>query len=476
VNSKYLSLILAATLLGGPAIAQNRTPQLSDQTVERPMVGLTATLPLGSSLSSYQMAGRGVSSIQLPGVAALVNLSDRRLAEPRTLADVADSIIRDSLASVSSVRVDPENPTGRRPVLETAKGKLLSRERREIRGWPAEVFFLHLAGGSGEDQARGYAVFMPTSTSVAIYEMQSTFGDLERARPYFNLLVDSTRIVDPEAAEAARALGVEAGISFFSGLNPSDYERVIRDLGEEWRYERFYKPAASGDDREATELGYRRTRYALGSRGDLRTREERRGSRPEDRQKGFLVIQEARLLHEGQIVDVAAGFFMTPDRRHEAWTIRQTIRPTVGGSRAASSTVVETAVRERSDLLVTRSSGGSPGTSITPGIEGRGYVSRAEVYLMPYLLMHGEMTDPIRAYAFNPSADRVTLREDHLRPREGGGYEYESRPSEGSPGQTTLFDDRGRLVRSDLPGDQAWEPIALKRLYDLWRSKGLPLE
>lgn len=470
------AILLLATLGVAPALGQTAGPQLSDQQLKRPSIGLTTTLPLGARMSSYQISGAGVSSVELPGMAAIVNVSDRRLAEPKTPREIMDAIVRDNLAAVSAIKANPNTPEENQQLLDTAKGKLLSRETRQIGGWPVEVAHLRLAGLSGDDMARSYAIFMPTSTSVAIYEMQTTMRELEAAKPYFNLLIESTTIADPVAAEAERALGVEAGLAFIRSLEPRDYEAVINDLGKEWRYERFYRPAKSGADSDASELGYRRTRYSTGTRGDLRSKDERTGSSPEDRQKGYLVQQEIRLLLDDRIVDVSAGFFMTPDRTNEAWTIRQTIRPMVGGSRAAATHLVESAVRDRASMVITRSQGGKPLASVQPRIEGNGYVSRVEVYLMPYLMMHKDTVDALRFYAFNQNADTITLRSDELRPRPSGGFEYVSRPGEDAPGQTVLFDRSGDPVRADLPGEQVWEPVTLRRLYDLWRDKGLPLE
>lgn len=459
--------------------AQPSSPRLSDQTLERAAVGLTTTLPLDVSVSTYQISGTGVSRIALPGMAALINVSDRRLNEPKTPGEIADSIIKDNLAAVSSLKIDTSAPADSSRLLETAKGRVLSRETREVNEWPAEVFYLQLAGVTGNDAARGYAVFMPTPTSVAIYELQCSASDLPAARPFLEMLIDTTHIVDPEVLDAKRGEGVEAGLAFIQSLTPADYKRAINDLGEDWRFERFYRPSPSGADSEAEELGYRLTKYMVGTRGDLKTGAQRSGSSPADREPGYLVIQKARLLVGDRIVDVSASFFMTPDRSSESWVIQQTIRPNTGNGRAiatATSNQVETAVRDRSDLLISRTEGSNPPSSIQPGIEGTGYISRVETFLMPYLLMQQEAPGSYRFYAFNQNVDRVTLREDTLTPRDPSGFLYVSRPSEGQPGQTVIFDAKHQPMRADLPGDQVWEPISGQRLLEIWKSKGLPVE
>jgi hypothetical protein len=309
-------------------------------------------------------------------------------------------------------------------------------------------------------------------------ELQTTASALSQSRPYFELMVESAVIADPSIADSQRALGVQAGVEFFQSLTPDDYEAAVERVGSEWRYERLFIPGSDGTDREASELGYRRTRFAIGTRGDLKTRAERGNASPMDRQEGYLVFQEARLLdaERNVIIDFAAGFFMTPDRQREGWSIRQSVKPWKGPG--PTSQMVETGVRDRDDMTIARSENGKPITSLRPGIEGAGYISRVETYLLPHLLMQENAPGTYRCYAFNQAADRVTLREDVLEPdpEHPGAWSHRSRPSETSQTQTTFFSADAELVRSELPHDQLWEPVTLDRLVSLWSSKGLPTE
>jgi hypothetical protein len=251
---------------------------------------------------------------------------------------------------------------------------------------------------------------------------------------------------------------------------------VIRRQGDQWRFDRFYTPGPDGSDREANELGYRRTRFALGTRADLKGSDERGRVSREDRQKGYLVFQEARILDRDgdMIIDIAASFFMTPDRQHEAWSIRQAVKP--WRRKGPTSSSVESGIRERDDLTIARSENGKPFTTLQPAIEGAGYISRAETYLLPYLLMEKGEAGKYRCYAFNQQADRVTLREDILAadPAHAGAWQYISRSGAEHPAQTAYYTAKGELVRAELPGDQLWEPITLNRLVELWNAKGLP--
>jgi hypothetical protein len=469
-----LAAVALASVVAAGASAQ---PVLSDVAVARPSVGLTAMLPEGATRSSFQMAGRGVDKITFPDMAAIVNLTDVSLTEAKTLSEVADSIVRELLSSVSALDVDPNKPLENTPGIGNAKGRLLSREMREINGWPAEVFYLQIASVGGEDAAYGYAVFMPTGNTVARFELQTTASDLVRAKPYFEAMVNSTRIEDPDLAAAQRAVGVESGIAFFRSLTPEDVESVIKRLGDDWHAERFYQPSATGSDRDAVELGYRLTKYAVGKLEDLKDPSERRGSSPEDRQKGYLVFQKARILNGDQMIDVDAGYFVTPDRSQESWTIRQAVRSVKVPKAPATGAVVETGVRNRSDLTISRVAGGGPVQTIRPAIEGSGYISRAEVLLLPYLLMHKDAPGEYRFYAFNQSFDRVAMREDAVEAptAERNNWRYTSRASDSSPAQVATFDSRMALVRAERADEQVWEPMSLRTLLDLWKQKGLPV-
>jgi len=466
--------------LGGSALgAQPAGPELSDQVVSRPGAGLTTTLPVGAIRRGVSGPTGSADSVILPGMAAIVNITDRPLTKAQSLGEVCDSIIRDHLASVSAISVDPVAPEENRPSLQTARGKLLSRVTREIHGSQAQVFYLQVANLGGEDTAYGYAVFMPTPNAVAMFELQTTAGELPRATPYFELMVNSTTIEDPTLASDRRALGVEAGTSFLQTLTPADFESVIKQLGDEWRYDRFSQPASSGSDHDAVELGYRRTRYAIGTRADLKSAAERGSSTPEDRQRGYIVSQEARILQGDQIYDVTAAYFLTPDRAQEMWTIRQASKSLKHPELPASSVVVETGMRDRADLTISRVSNNGPSQTIRPAIEGTGYISRAEVFLMPYLLMRAEAPGDYRFYAFNQTSERVTLRVDTLEAPNAGRktWLHTSQPSETSPAQVAAFDSKMELLRAERDGGkELWEPISLRRLYDLWKEKGLPLQ
>jgi len=463
-------------LMARPSAAQ--PVQLSDAVVSRPAIGLTTTLPMGATRSSYQIAGRGADRVTFPGMAAFVNITEVYLTQAKALPEVADAIVNEHLASVSSLDVKANKPINSEPGLRTAKGRLVSREHREINGWPAEVFYVQLATLGGEDSVYGYALFMPTGNTIAKFELQTTEGDLPRARPYFEAMVNSTVIVDPDVASARRAEGVEAGNSFFQSLTPKDVEGVIRWLGDDWHAERFYQPAENGSDRDATELGYRLTRYAIGKRGDLKSDADRGNIRPEDRQRGYLVFQKARILSGDQMIDLEAGFFVSTDRSQEMWTIKQAVRSLRAPTAPATGLVTETGVRERSSLSISRVAKDGPVQTINPAIEGSGYVSWAEVLLLPYLLMQKDAPGDYRFYAYNQMANRVTLREDTLEPpnADRATWRYTSRPSEASQPLVATFDSRMDLVRAERADNQVWEPITVRRLADLWKQKKLPID
>lgn len=472
-----LSLATACVLVSPSPLAAQPEAAASDQLIRRPAIGLTARLPVGASETTMEIAGRRTTSIVLPGNIGIVNVSDRTLARAQKLPDIADSIIRQHLDSVSESQIDAGQPTDNRPRRETARGRVLDRQTRTINGAQAEVFSIETAAVGGENTVFSYALFMPTPKTLGIIEMQTSASMLARTRPFFELIVGTVAIADPSLTDAQRELGVEASIAFFQSLSPSDYEAVIGALGDEWHFERFYRPAATGSDTDATERGYRRTRYALGTRTELKG-PGARATTSTDRQQGFLVFQEARILHPDYIVDIAASFFMTPDRRQEGWSIKQAVKPRKLGARAASTNTVETGIRDGNSVTVVQSVDGKPVETINPLISGKGYISRAEVYLLPHLLLHKEAAGHYRAYAYNQLARKITLREDILVRPEGspGMWKYISRPDEENPGQTAYFDARHDPVRAELPNDELWEPISLKRLFELWKDKNLPLD
>ncbi len=454
-------------------------PIASDQTIKRPAVGLSATLPVGASASTTEFANKKTTRIILPNDTGLVNVSDITLTKPQSLADIAESIINQRLDSVSQKHVNPNIPGAASPSRSTANGSLLARETITINNQPAERFYLRIRNLSGEDTVFGYCLFLPAGNTLAMFELQTPASAFPDARAYFEFITDSVHIADLSLTDAQRALGIEAGIAFFDSLTRKDYQAVIKKQGGDWHYERYYKPAPTGSDSDATELGYRRTRFALGTRGDIKAPSEKRGrTDPSDRQKGYLVFQDARILDAEYIIDISAAFFMTPDRTQEAWSIRQSVRPRLSTAKAAATTTTETGIRDHNTMTVVQAVDGTTVETINPLIEGKGYISRAEVYLLPWLLLHKKATGTYRFYAYNQSAKRITLRQDSLEHPDNTPdlWKYTSRPDEESPGQTAYFNAKAQPMRAELPDGKQWEPITLKRLFSLWKSKDLPLE
>ncbi|MBK7404469.1 MAG: hypothetical protein IPJ41_07490 [Phycisphaerales bacterium] len=264
-----LALLTATAVSTVAAWAQPAAPpkaELSTEHISRPVAGLTVTLPVGATASSYDIAGRGVTTVKLPGQTALVNVSETILTKAQTLPEIADSIIRQHLNAVATLDIDPNTPSKATYDAKNARGRLLSRRASTIDGWPAEVFYLTIANLSDDDSAYGYALFMPTSNMVAMLELQTTAPALEQVKPFFELMVSSVVIADPSLADAHRALGVDAGVAFMQSLTPKDYEDVIAELGSEWRYERLYQPAPAGTTRtlSSTATGGRATPWERG--------------------------------------------------------------------------------------------------------------------------------------------------------------------------------------------------------------------
>lgn len=454
-------------------------PVASDQTITRPAVGLSATLPVGASASTTEFANKKTTRIILPDETGLVNVSDITLTKPQTLAAIADSIINQRLDSVSQKHVNPNIPGASTPSRTTTNGSLLARTTITINNQPAERFYLRIRNLSGEDTVFGYCLFLPAGNTLAMFELQSPASAFPDARAYFEFITDSVHIADLSLTDAQRALGIEAGIAFFDSLTRRDYQEVIKKQGSDWHYERYYKPAPTGSDSDATELGYRRTRFALGTRGDIKSPGNKRGrADPSDRQKGYLVFQEARILDADYIIDISASFFMTPDRTQEAWSIHQSVRPRLSKAKAAATDTTETGIRDHNTMTVVQAVDGNTVETINPLIEGKGYISRAEVYLLPWLLLHKKATGTYRCYAYNQSAKRITLRQDSLeQPNDTPGlWTYTSKPDEESLGQTAYFNAKAQPMRAELPDGKQWEPITLKRLFSLWKAKNLPLE
>lgn len=398
----------------------------------------------------------------------------------QTVSSVAEAILEQLLESVSAVEVRGEEGA------MTARANVLRIPDLEINGQPAARFYVAL-GQPGERQGRqdagervirGYTIFKPMPDRFVTFELITTEAEFGRVRPVYELVAGTASFSDVgEMAESQQA-SADRTRAFVEALSAERMRQAIGVAGERW--DRLYEPSASGSDRDATEIGYRRLRSRTGLRGELRPDVPQSRWRAADREPGYIVQVDSRVLQDRQVIDIESIFFMGEDRDSEAWTIRVAVRDRQADRRQSQVAFTEIGAREGSRLSVQVEPRGGAPTSSSAHIDRRSYISQVEHFLLPHLLVQHGSEGPYAFTYWSSNAGAVTIRRDELRSPSAGVLELETTLVENDPMQTSRFNEQGRLLRTTLPATdltprRVWQPIELNRLMELWRSKGLPM-
>jgi hypothetical protein len=441
--------------------------EFAEEPLKLDNVGLQLFIPAGT-IGEVDTAGNQINARISPRDAAwAIKVATPTAALDVTVEQVADAALVTLLEAVGIRDGSPD-------VIRT-QGRLLSREPEAgappllISGHPAVRWYARVPALEGKnDLVRGFTVLQTMPGQFITFELLTTDVDLPRTRPMFQTVVAAATIEDPAKIQTSRAAAIAAGRRLIEGANSQTYSEIIAASGERW--ERLYRPASSGSDSDATELGYRRIRLAAGNRADMdRSTGSRSGG---DRQEGYIVRMDARIVGGGLVVDSQSVFFMSSDREHEAWTVRNGVK-----NKDSRQLFTEAGARTGTSMIVKVEGTGTTPQTHRPSIQGEGYVSQVEALILPQLLLRSEVMAEHGYYAYQSQATTIRLRRDLLEELPGNqGWRITTRLTEDRPAQVSYFRTNGELIRTELPDGSVWEPTTLQKLEQLWRTKGLPMD
>ncbi len=472
---QLLALVTASLLTATPAPAQTSTAvvELSDRPVVRESLGLRLFLPIGAEAQTYELGDRSSLTVLLPNSLGVINIQDSASAPEATLSSICDGIIRSRLS------IDPPRQLPK-PNQRMGRGALLSRAPNltiaQAHGPShlAERLYLAIEDSSSSAAVMGYTVIKPTPTRVLTFELITDPNRYAEARNMYELTVASATIEDPTNIAEKRRLGIETGVRWLQDVNQDRLTTAVQSIGENWNWQRLSKPSlAGGGDDAAEEIGYRRISARIGRRGDLRKDNIRNNGI--DNQRGYVVRIESRTLHQSLIIDSSAVFFLSLDKKEEAWSVEMAIRDQKTGQLQRSS---EIGIRLDNDVTVSTRLGDQPLQTSKPQIEGPGYISRVESFLLPYLLVQTGLPTEYRFYCFQSQSGRIQMRADSLETRndqQNGAWTLTTRLSQDDEPQVAILDKAGAMLLTRLSDGARWEPIELAKLGRLWRAKRLPM-
>ena len=467
-------VVLAAILLAThPAGANPRQPapppgavgttELSKDPFRLESVGLTMYLPAEATAEATRIGGKMTAQILPADRTWLMNIQTPQTSDPTsTIKEAADQTVALLQGAVGILDRNEVN------VLET-KAQILERvENLQLRGGPAERIYVSLPAVDGTRIVKGYTIFKPSDRQFVVFELITPEPEFARAKGVYETTVATAEFVDPVALAANRGQSVKAGVALLSRLDPKDYEALLD--GQE-RWVRLYVPAPSGSPRDAEEVGYRGMTFWKGYRGEVDPDRPRSRWTAIDRQEGYLVRVRARIIQGNDFLDSEGIYFMTPDRREETWSMQMAVRD-AGGKQIGLWR--EVGVRADSQMTVSVEQTGQPPRRVQPLIEGEGYLSQFEAFLLPRLMIRAGVETEFGFYTYRSESETISLRRDELSRDAGGTWTIRTKFREDVPAQVSVYTEEGELVRTDRGNGQVVTPVQLRQLEELWRSKGLP--
>ena len=437
-------------------------------------LGMRFRLPVGTTATARRLGRETHADIVGPDSEYRITVSSRASSNTTLTSEAAAEAILLNLKQAYGITDgDADQPS--RVAVATYARELRTVEPVAFPGGVAHRFFmLQPETRSTPETVRGVAVIDLGEGRMLVWDATSEAAAFERLARAFDAMLSTISFDDPDARVASRGLAITAGTKLFEQLSTDDLRSVVEAYGERWF--RLYEPRSTGRDEE---VAYRRISARLGTRADMTDRGRIRGEA--DRQPGYIVSIDARTLGPADpaagdarmIYDSRAVFWVSEDFTSEAWQITVAIKQ---GRHTSSFSEVGARDGYEQIVVTTQSPNGTSDT-VQHRIEQEGYLPTPMAILLPHLLAKAETPGDFAFYAYRSDASTVSYRTDTLRKNEtGSGWVLRSTLSPGTPPLARFLDDTGAIIKEQLPDGKVWEPIELRRLAELWRRSGLPME
>ncbi len=457
------TLTIAQTSTGEPIAPDLTEMEIDPITIDS--IGLSLNLPKNAQAETVRIGNSTSTGIALPADLGTIIVKEQRTSNPDLTSLEAAQSIRDQLLKTPGSELVSEQPSLRAGI------------------WTGHRIYIKVRGRTqaAPPVYRGVTIFShkPNTFLVFDYTIEASEERFEIGRVMYETIVTSMDLQEMSSETLKRAAGFSSMQSLLNQLTIEDYDAVLTGKkGERW--ERLYTPAASGDEMDATEHGYRRVRTWSGYKGELGTKERDKWN-AEDRKLGYLVQIDSMALDSGMRIDSRAIFYMSLDGEEEVWTIKMTLKDETQkkGTKASEPRISSvTGARIGGKLSITSVDGKAAPSTVSPFIPEEGYITQVQSYLIGPLIAHKKLQGDFASYAYNPITNTVTLRWDIAeQPAQSPGlWNITTKSSPDSPPSTAQFNARGELMRVRLSNKRMWEPITLDRLLSLWKRKGLPLQ
>jgi hypothetical protein len=358
------------------------------------------------------------------------------------------------------------------PNPQDTRKRLFGKERQvEFVRWYARV-----PQGEGlSDVVRGLVVAKVMETQFVTFELTTTEPKFEEAKRIFEAVVAASSLRKVEDLGVDRHMAVQAGVNLKKSIEDADIQAIIAAKPERWF--RMFKPSASGRKVDDTEVGYVRYQFRAGQRGEVDRTKAKSAWMATDRESGYLVFADARVLDGTNVFDSQASYFLRKDRETEYW-IGEHAQRDLKEPQRTPQVYRQVGVREGMGFQInfTSSSGGNETIQPIPQATDA-YLSRVEEFLVPQLLIKSQAQADYAYYTWVAEVRKIRLRRDTLDRPNGSTSEWriQTRFGDEDVTQTSLYTDQGELIRTETAKGVVMEPTTYDDLLKLWTSKGLPV-
>ncbi len=290
-------------------------------------------------------------------------------------------------------------------------------------------------------------------------------------RPLIEASLATIRVQRQDQRAAMRTSKLAAGrraVSLFT-------ETKLRSFVGVTEWYRVYMPAAVSGSGRDEEQAWFKMQYTEAQRGELNPERDPAKFNGIERMPGLMLSLDAHLVGDPaqrRTIDVQSRFWLSWDRSHESWSIRQTER--VDGREVDST--AETGVRDFATLTVIFSVAGRQAR--TPQqwtLPDSAYLSQPEIYLLGSLLPRdGTMTKEMAFYAYDSRSQKMPLRTDRWEQATDGSRNWilTTKPAVDADEIKQLFGPNGRRQRRMDASGLITAQIDPDDLQRLWRGKG----
>lgn len=393
-------------------------------------------------------------------------------------ADDAYSMFKNNLAAAATQSLGSKPAPSlvlleRVPSDSDPRKQLFGGNERQVEfvRWYAEV----QSGDGPLDVVRGLVVAKLADDQFLTYELTTTKREYEGAKRVLEAIVAASTLRKPVEMGADRFGAVQAGMNLKKAMTDADLEAVLLSKPERWF--RLFKPSESGRKTDDTEVGYIRFRFEVGQRGMVDRTKAKSEWTALEREPGWIILADIRMLDGTKVVDSQAGYFLRKDRDAEWWSVEMGIRD-LKAPRQNPQIFREMGVREGLGVQIETSSSVGESQSIKPMMQGAdSYLSRVEALLAPQLMIRAKAQAEYAYYTWVPESAKIRLCRNLLeRPADNPSHwKLTTRYGDDGTSQTSYYEDDGTLIRTETAKGTVMEPATYDELLKLWTNKGLPI-